>query len=236
VNDDSLSPLALGRVALARVRRHERWFGERYLHERERQLARELRVDKRRVEFIAGRVAAKRALAGRGAAATEWSVLPATGASAGAPRVFGAGGAPLPIALSISHGADWAVAVAGDALRVGIDVERVERRAPSFLREAFAADELGRWAVALGGAPEDPHVVTVAWCAKEALLKLDECGLRAPLPGIVPDAIELYGGARGAWTRGRLRAGHVGHCQVALALDDERATVIVWSRTKEEQR
>jgi 4'-phosphopantetheinyl transferase EntD len=227
---DARLPLRLGRVSLARVRRHEPWFAARYLHERERALCRGLHVDKRRVELVAGRVAAKRALGCDAARATALCVLPATGARAGAPRLFADDGAPLATALSISHGADWAVAVASDEARVGVDVERVEARDPSFAAEAFADGELAGWAAALGGGVEDPRVVTVAWCAKEALLKIEGSGLRAVLPGIAPDAIELRSGAPGELARGTLHARPIGDCQLALAVDDTRAIVIVWSK------
>jgi len=235
VTDETIAPLRLGRVSLARVRRHEPWFAARYLHERERALCRTLRVDKRRIELVAGRVAAKRALGCDGDGAAALCVLPATGAAAGAPRLFSDDGVELATALSISHGGDWAVAVASDEARVGVDIERVEQRAPSFAREAFADGELAAWGDVLGGAADDPRVITVAWCAKEALLKLDGSGLRAVLPAIVPTAITLAAAAPGGLAHGRLHAPPIGDCRFALTVDDARALVIVWSVNRSQE-
>ena len=214
--------VALGRVSLARVRRHVAWFAAR-LPARERALAAALTVDKRRVDFVAGRTAAHRALAALGVAG-DLCVLPEPdGAAAGAPRVHGAD-----VALSIAHGAGWAVAAGGRDLRLGVDLEAIEPRHESFAAEAFAPDELRDWARALGGAAGDARVITAAWCVKEALLKLARVGLRAPLPAMVPATLEL--------ARGRIVTKELGECRLALALDATRALALVWSKEEGDER
>jgi phosphopantetheinyl transferase len=221
---EALAPLQLGRVALARVRRDAGWFAARYLHPRERALADALTVEKRRVDFIAGRVAAHRALGRLGLSPSLYILPERDGAAAGAPRVHEvAAPSPLPPALSIAHGGGWAVAVAAANARVGVDIEAIEPRHPSFAAEAFAKGELDGWARALGGAG-DAAVVTVAWCVKEALLKLAGCGLRAPLPAMVPAWLDL--------ARGVIVTEELGECRLALAVDAARALAVVWSTTE----
>jgi 4'-phosphopantetheinyl transferase len=173
--------IKLARVSLSRVARHEAALVARWLHPAERDAAAALAVPKRRLDYVAGRVAAKRALAQLGAdvpAAIE--VRPEVGLRAGAPRALGPAGL-LAAGLSITHGAGWGCAAAVARGQVGVDLERVEARHPAFLDEAFAEGELERWAAALGADADDPRTVTVAWCAKEALLKRAGVGLRAAL-------------------------------------------------------
>lgn len=218
-----MTAYVVGRVSLARVRRHADWLAARYLHPRERALAATLTVDKRRVDFIAGRVAAQRALARLGVATA--CVLPAAdGAAAGAPRVI-EGGASSAVALSIAHGAGWALAVAGRGLRLGVDVEAVEPRHPSFVAEAFAPGELAAWSRALGQPADDARVVTAAWCVKEALLKLAQCGLRAPLPAMVPTRIDLEAQ--------RVHTQELGECRLVLDVGAARVAAVAWSTMEE---
>ena len=225
---EAMAPLVFGRVSLARVRRHADWLAARYLHPRERTLAAALPVAKRRVDFIAGRVAAHRALARLGVPSSAYVLPEVEGAAAGAPRVVGApelSALSSPPALSIAHGGGWAVAVAGRGVRVGVDIEAIEPRHPSFAAEAFAAGELADWARALGRDDEDALVVTVAWCVKEALLKLAQCGLRAPLPTMIPTSIDLQSL--------RIRTEQLGECRLVLDVDGARALAVVWSTLEE---
>jgi 4'-phosphopantetheinyl transferase len=175
--------LALGCVRLARVARHEGWFRRHYLHAEEERRAAGLFVDKRRVEFVAGRAAVKRAARRLGAigAPGEFLVLPDEGARAGAPVLFDRAGRRMSLAVSISHGAGLGCAAAAEGGRVGLDVERIEGRLDGFRDGAFGPGEVESWREALGAREADDRVVTVAWCAKEALLKVAGVGLRAPL-------------------------------------------------------
>ena len=223
-----VDPFCLGRVAVARVARHERWFAAHWLTARERAFADGLGVAKRRVEWIAGRVAARRALVAAGAPRTL-DVLPAAGARDGAPAALDALGRVAPLALSISHAAGWAVAAASATVRVGVDVEAVERRHPSFAAEAFAPGELDAWAAALGLPIDGAQLETLAWCAKEALLKLAGSGLRAALPAMVPRALEITG------CDGALDTAELGRCQFRFELSRRRAMVVAWIGREEER-
>lgn len=130
-----------------------------------------LRLSKQKRQFLAGRVAAKRALAGlTGASAAAFAVLRDAD---GVPVVMVDGGARPDLCTSISHAGDLAAAVASAEGRVGIDVERVEAREESFLSLVFSAAERAR----IGG---DAREATFAWCEKEAVGKLRGVGLSAP--------------------------------------------------------
>ena len=115
---------------------------------------------KRQGDRIAGRIAAKRAVCQLTGAQPE-QVEIRTMAS-GAPTVL-IQGQPGPL-VSISHSGGHAVAWASHRERVGVDLEQVEARHPSFVEEWFSEQEQAL----LAG---DPYRVTVAWSAKEAVLK-----------------------------------------------------------------
>jgi phosphopantetheinyl transferase (holo-ACP synthase) len=189
------TPLALGRVRLARVARHESWFRQHYLHAEEERRAAGLFVGKRRVEFVAGRAAVKRAARRLGVigAPGEFLVLPDEGARAGAPVLFDGAGQRMSLEVSISHGAGLGCAAAVGWGKIGLDVERIEGRLEGFREGAFGPGEVESWREALGGRVADDRVVTVAWCAKEALLKVAGLGLRAPLESHAARGIRWLG-------------------------------------------
>jgi 4'-phosphopantetheinyl transferase EntD len=195
----SFGTLAFGRVSLARASRHADALAARYLSAREREEVLALRVPKRRAERIAGRLAARRALGRLGIGTSEVSIIAIQeGDSAGAPRVLGASGGELDVCLSISHGAGSAFAVASVHCEVGFDVERVEPREAAFVEDAFEPFTLSDFARLLGpGAPAD-LTVTVAWCAKEACMKLARTGMRSPLRSFAPLNVAWAGPAPAA--------------------------------------
>ena len=115
---------------------------------------------KRQADRIAGRIAAKRAvcqLTGAEPGQVDIRTL-----ASGAPSVL-IHEEPGPL-VSISHSGGHAVAWASRRERVGVDLEQVEARHPSFVEEWFSEQE----SALLAG---DPYRVTVAWSAKEAVLK-----------------------------------------------------------------
>lgn len=82
-------------------------------------------------------------------------------------------------ALSLSHAGDLAAAAVTTAPAVGVDIERVEERAPGFADEHFTPrerEELARSAAA--GAPR-AALETLLWSAKEALYKTGALALPA---------------------------------------------------------
>ena len=152
---------------------------------------------RRRDEWIAGRLAARRVLARRlGAGARDVSVV---ADPAGAPRVTGG---PAPLAISLSHdGGRVAVALAPGRGRVAVDV-----------CDRAHADRLPAILARLGVA--DGHADACAvWAALECALKLRGLGVTALLGA--PLAIAATGDATGS---DRLRVSGLGAaavCQVA---------------------
>ncbi|HEX2021628.1 MAG TPA: SDR family NAD(P)-dependent oxidoreductase, partial [Candidatus Thermoplasmatota archaeon] len=134
-----------------------------------------LPVEKRREEWLAATLAAKTALRTAGDARAHAQIEVLRG-SDGAPLAHG------PHGLTLSHAGGVAVARVFDAAteRVGVDVESVEPRSPAFEDEAFSPEERA-------GFPQGadrPAAVTLAWAAKEAILKALGTGLSLPLHAV----------------------------------------------------
>lgn len=138
-----------------------------------------LSAPKRRRDRLAGRVAAKRALAAHFEAELGWTPdpreLPLSNDEAGRPALRLPPGAPAEApSFSISHSAWGGVcAVAAPGARVGCDLETVVARPREVLAFVASPDELA------GGAPLDPDAQARLWTGKEAVLKLLGLGLDA---------------------------------------------------------
>ncbi|MHB1036719.1 MAG: 4'-phosphopantetheinyl transferase superfamily protein [Pirellulales bacterium] len=151
---------ALARVALSR---------------REWRAYREMAVvEKRRSEWLFGRVAAKDAiralwLAERGERLfpADIEIEPDPRGRPVAKRLGPAGASELP-AVSISHGGGVATALAAFAPRVGLDVEAIRPQGAGFENVAFSAAE--RALLDRFGDQRDEGI-TRFWCAKEAVVK-----------------------------------------------------------------
>ena len=143
----------------------QRWFTDR-------------RSAKRVADWRLGRWTAKAAITawldrrGRPPAA-ELEVL---AAEDGAPRIFAAG-APLDLALSLSHSHGLAVAaVTEGGADLGCDLEKVEPRSRAFVTSYFTAREIA----ALDAVPEAhrDRLANLVWSAKESAFKALRHGLR----------------------------------------------------------
>ena len=229
----SLPPLAFGRVSLARAERHADVLAARYLSPREREEVSTLRVPKRRTERIAGRVAARRALARLGVGGSDVSVVAIeAGEAAGAPSVVGAN--RQDVSVSIAHGAGSAFAVASLHLDLGLDIERIEPRAAAFVEDAFEPVALATLTGLLGTGVAQEVVATVAWCAKEACMKLTRTGMRAELRSFAPLAASWVGPmpASGSLREGLrpviLETRELGVLEAAVAVHRDVALVLVW--------
>ena len=140
-------------------------------------------IDKRRREWLAGRVAAKRAVQQRLGAPMSAVEIRAIQCGPTKGRPFAAvGGEPSSLSLSISHAADVAAAIV-TRRPVGLDVEVIEAR-PHIEPLAFGPAERAAWAD-LRGADRDARV-TMAWCEKEAIAKASGVGLRTSFAALDP--------------------------------------------------
>jgi 4'-phosphopantetheinyl transferase len=169
--------------------------GDGWLRPGEREVLAGLRVDKRRSDWRLGRFAAKTAVA-------AWLGVPVSrveivAAPDGAPEAR-LDGKAAPVALSLSHRAQRALAVVGEAgASLGCDLELIEPRSPAFVSDWLAPAE--RALVARAGAHRD-LVANLAWTAKEAAAKARREGLRLDVRDAVaaPDGL---GSARPGWHR-----------------------------------
>ena len=150
-------------------------------------------VERRRAQFIAGRLAVRRALAHLGLEAMAVLRRPESAPDAGRPFVHGdVGGAP--IGLSLAHSGSLACAAVARGAVLGVDLEAEALPVgAAFLEEAFAPGELEGFGSLAESFPGE--LVRVAWTLKEAALKVWGVGLRAPLGQVrlVPGAATREG-------------------------------------------
>ena len=142
------------------------------------------RMEKRRSEWLAGRLAAKTLLAEAGVPG-DLSSLEIGMDSLGRPACGGN-------LLSISHSNGWALAAFKPrSAFLGADLEKIEERHPAWYRDYFHPSELP--------AP-DPSAATRLWTIKEALMKALGLGLTAdPLTIKAGEKTELFGKALERW-------------------------------------
>ncbi len=131
--------------------------------------------EKRRLDWLAGRLAARRALRGFG---VDGHII-VKADETGEPKFFGAHGERY--GLTISHSNIWATAIVwekrdiiGEERQLGVDIERIGDRTEAFLEDNFTAEERR----ALPAGPERGRVATIIWSFKEAALKTLGTGLR----------------------------------------------------------
>lgn len=142
------------------------------------------RLDKRRREWLAGRLAAKALLAGaEGGPPASYEIgMDKYGRPACGNRL-----------VSISHSNGWALAAykPGCAF-LGADLELVEERHPAWYADYFHPSELP--------AP-DPSAATRLWAVKEAMMKA--LGL-----GLMVDPLDIRETSRGVELRGKAQQRH----------------------------
>jgi 4'-phosphopantetheinyl transferase len=138
----------------------------------EQSLYHRLREPRRRAQFIAGRVAARRAL-GVFLGETTAAGVPIGKAASGAPHVDGHGS----LCVSISHSEDVAVAVVAP-FPIGVDIELDAPRPDSFARLFFTSAERRR--ISLASDEERHTVINTLWTRKEAACKVGQWGGRLP--------------------------------------------------------
>lgn len=156
------------------------WFSPEELEQRAR-----LTHEKRRTEWTAGRVAAKRAVQREIGLPFSRLVIRRSerAENRGQPEVFLDGQARLPGFVSITHAGGLAAATYRRS-PVGLDLEALIEPTPGFLEAAFSP-ELQERLLAVP-APERAMKATLAWCEKEAYAKWLGRGFALPLAALDP--------------------------------------------------
>jgi phosphopantetheinyl transferase len=144
--------------------------GAHWLAPEEEEVRLTLALRKRHDEWLAGRIAAKRAV--QRATGLPFSRLVIRASTAadnrGQPEVWIDGHRDKLGFLSISHSSGYAAACFGNAPS-GLDLERVFVAAPGFEETAFSKAERERLSALSGWARSE--AATQSWCAKEAYAK-----------------------------------------------------------------
>ncbi|MGC6418621.1 MAG: 4'-phosphopantetheinyl transferase superfamily protein, partial [Bradymonadia bacterium] len=149
------------------------YFHRRYLNESERRAYQSL-YPNQRYSWLAGRITAKDAVRKLLCTPGEDYPFPVEfeirNDELGAPFAIGQGCSE--VSLSIAHKERHAVAIASKDRNVGIDIELIEKREPSFYKAAFTESEL-----AMAPKTNRDMWATRIWCAKEAYAKATGQGL-----------------------------------------------------------
>ncbi|MDE2141080.1 MAG: 4'-phosphopantetheinyl transferase superfamily protein [Elusimicrobia bacterium] len=180
--------------------------------------------ERRRRDRLAGRLAAKRALAAHFAAEHGWDAEPRELAvfndESGRPFLRLPAGAPAEApSFSIAHSSAGGIcAVAAPGRRVGADIETVVARPLEVLAFVSTPDELA------GATPSNPEAQARVWTGKEAALKLLGLGLDADARAVrAADGDVAYTGAPAdAWRalgspRVRLKFERAGTAMISVA-------------------
>ncbi len=170
---------------------------ERFLSPEEQQVFSGLKHPKRRSEWLAGRIAAKRLIRearfSAEGAIVSYAAISIIADELGAPMVAVVGEPGLSPVISISHSGGLAVAMglASPTLPVaslvdkkveaiGVDIEVIEPRSARFIEDYFTADEVTAIQDTPAGCGVD-FEVTARWALKEALLKALGIGARVDM-------------------------------------------------------
>ena len=137
------------------------------------------RIEKRRIDWRLGRWTAKHAIAGYMELEPDRRVLSRIeirAKSTGVPEAL-LQHEPAPVAISLSHSGGKAIcAIAPNKLRLGCDIELVEPRLDSFVRDYFTYKE--QLQIEHLRPNLRPSLITLFWSAKESTLKALGTGLR----------------------------------------------------------
>jgi len=151
---------------------------ERYLAPKERERYSGMRVEKRKTEWLLGRIAAKALITSQGLPyhGQSYSAIEIANHPEGAPFIKNP--SHTTGTLSISHREEVVVCAFCPQLErtLGIDIELIEPREISFVEDFFTQAEAD-YAKEL---PFEPRLIwtTLVWSAKEAILKAWQKGLR----------------------------------------------------------
>lgn len=163
------------------------------LSEKEQAFYEGLKIQKRKTEWLGGRLALKKLLCTHlGGKLADYAVL--TPGGVGKPTVT-AGGKEIKLPFSITHSNGYAAAVLAPKARyVGIDLEKIAPRIAAWKNDFFHPSELTE---------DTDEFLTSLWTQKEALVKLLGSGLTinsldvrvvGGKPQLLGRALEIYRG------------------------------------------
>jgi phosphopantetheine--protein transferase-like protein len=139
-------------------------FLEKYLTKDEIESSKRFRNQKRKYEYFSGIIASKECFLKQSSDINSYQDIEIRKDEKGKPFYYShKDNQIIPINLSISHSHDFSVALIGKNL-IGIDLELIETRAPSFYNEVFTESE--RKLIS-----ENHQLGTIYWTAKEAFSK-----------------------------------------------------------------
>ncbi len=155
------------------------------LSPREREIHDAFRFERRRRDWLAGRLAAKQVLLGHldepGLEPARVEILPEESRLPRAYRVLGDGRSRrIPVSVSISHrgGAAAAAVVPEHAGTVGVDLEVMEPRSEALAEDNFTPGERAMMGLLPPAAAQ--WGIAIIWSLKEAALKAAGLGLSVP--------------------------------------------------------
>lgn len=156
-------------------------FLESYLTPSEKVIYARLNVPKRKLEWIAGTIAAKKAI-GLTFNLPEAEVEIIKNKNGKPGGIFN--GMEYPVTKTHSNGV--ASAMSHPDGGVGLDIEKIEKRDPSLIETAFTEDEIKRFKLT----PEKDKLITQLWSIKEAALKAIGTGLKTSLKDTIVRKLE----------------------------------------------
>jgi 4'-phosphopantetheinyl transferase len=196
----------------------------RLLSPREAEIHEAFRFERRRRDWLAGRLAAKQVLLGyldeAGLEPTGVEVLPETSRLPLAYRVLDDGsGRRLPVSVSISHrgGAAAAAVLPEEAGTVGVDLEVMEPRSEALAEDNFTPGERDIMRSLPSGAAR--WGIGIIWCLKEAALKAVGLGLSVPATDAQVVELDTDGGTAAVRLSGEASGGEPVLARARVRLD-----------------
>ena len=122
---------------------------------------------KRRIEWLGGRLAAKKALCPAFINGVNWNEISILSQEHGQPEVHHLGQQGLTVQVSISHSVDFAVALANASGACGVDIQQFSDRLVRVQERFASGEELSL----LQEETDDIRRLGLLWAAKEAMKK-----------------------------------------------------------------
>jgi phosphopantetheinyl transferase len=170
-----------------------------FLTWREMEILGRFTVEKRRTEWLGGRLAMKLLLTERCASGYDFLSFEILPGADGEPvatlkaRENGGGTFEVPVrhSLSLSHrdGAAAAALCADPKAAIGVDIELMEPRSELMLEDYFSGEEAKMLADLPAGI--HPYRIALAWSLKESVLKARRVGLSAPARSVVLERFDF---------------------------------------------